>query len=182
MKNTVADKNEKPEQIHGITIWLDGYDDIFSDFDSREYSRRALSDDFLSEVRKMCREEDGDIRDFHLLLPEPVRNKENEAIIVRRLQNYFRKNHARVKQAIASDRNKALLFVFLGLVFLLLAGFISFLKPTHLALHFLIVACEPAGWFLTWMGFDLLIAIPRKRPELTFYSKLTQSGIRFKSL
>ncbi len=182
MKAAGADKNGKPEQIHGITIWLDGYDDIFSDFDSRDFSKRALSDDFLLELRKMSREEDGDIREFHLLLPEAARNKNDETIIVRRLHNYFRKNHTRISQSIASERNKAILFVLLGLIFLLLAGFISFLKPAHLALHFLMIACEPAGWFLTWMGFDMFIAMPRKRPELSFYSKMAQSGISFKSL
>lgn len=38
-----------------ISIWVDTYDDVFSDFDSRPYDNRELSDDFLTEVRKMVR-------------------------------------------------------------------------------------------------------------------------------
>src|SRR5690349_704077 len=39
-----------------LSIWLDTYDDIFSDFDPRPLNERALSDDFLSEARKMARD------------------------------------------------------------------------------------------------------------------------------
>jgi len=35
-----------------ISLILDSYDDIFSDFDPGDYSERALSDDFLSECKK----------------------------------------------------------------------------------------------------------------------------------
>ena len=30
-----------------ISLVLDSYDDLFSDFDPRDYSQKALSDDFL---------------------------------------------------------------------------------------------------------------------------------------
>ena len=39
-----------------IFLWLDDFDDIFSDFDPRPYSARELSDDFLDEVRKIAAE------------------------------------------------------------------------------------------------------------------------------
>ena len=50
---------EKEEQINAkkfregnISIVLDSYDDLFSDFDPRPYRIRALSDDFLLECKK----------------------------------------------------------------------------------------------------------------------------------
>lgn len=38
-----------------ISIWLDSYNDIFSDFDSRPISLRSLSDDFITQVKKTQR-------------------------------------------------------------------------------------------------------------------------------
>ncbi|MBI2151367.1 hypothetical protein HYU21_01420, partial [Candidatus Woesearchaeota archaeon] len=45
--------NKKEERIEfevregNISLVLDSYDDIFSDFDPRDYSEKALSEDFL---------------------------------------------------------------------------------------------------------------------------------------
>ena len=39
-----------------ISLSLDNYDDIFSDFDPRPFSQRALSDDFLIEAKKASRD------------------------------------------------------------------------------------------------------------------------------
>src|SRR5260221_3949170 len=76
---------EEPE----ICIWIDKYDDVFSDFDSRPFTDRALSDDFLREVHKITSEKaSGDIRlKFHLF--DAQRNSESEAIISRNLNHYF---------------------------------------------------------------------------------------------
>lgn len=167
----------------GIAIWLDDYNDIFSDFDSRDYDHRALSDDFISEIRKISRENENDVREIHLLLPEKARNKKEEEVIVKRLQHYFRKNHQQVEAIIISGRKKAVVFAFTGLFFLLLGGYVSFLKPEHLALHLLMITCEPAGWFLVWMGYDLFANnAKRRKQDLGFYEKIARSGISFRSL
>lgn len=53
------DKSKKTKRLipsQNISIWLDTYDDIFSDFDYRQFSEKALSDDFLTELQKMYRE------------------------------------------------------------------------------------------------------------------------------
>ena len=43
-------------QLSEISLIIDTYDDIFSDFDPRPYSQRALSDDFLLEARKASKD------------------------------------------------------------------------------------------------------------------------------
>lgn len=43
-------KNTK--ENYSISLWIDSYDDIFSDFDPRHFSLRNISDDFLYEVKK----------------------------------------------------------------------------------------------------------------------------------
>ena len=34
-----------------LELWLDSYNDIYSDFDSRHYSKRRISEDFIQELR-----------------------------------------------------------------------------------------------------------------------------------
>ena len=41
-----------------ISLILDSYNDMFSDFDPRSFSERALSDDFLSECKRAARDKD----------------------------------------------------------------------------------------------------------------------------
>ena len=46
-------KNPKNNNLdYSISLWIDSYDDIFSDFDPRPFSARNISDDFLYEVKK----------------------------------------------------------------------------------------------------------------------------------
>ena len=45
-------KSDRRFKEGNISLILDNYDDIFSDFDPRPYTVRALSDDFLNECRK----------------------------------------------------------------------------------------------------------------------------------
>jgi hypothetical protein len=51
-ENNNFPNNKEIPDVFEISIWLDSYNDIFSDFDSRPFSERTVSDDFLSEVRK----------------------------------------------------------------------------------------------------------------------------------
>ena len=41
----------------GVNIWIDKYADVFSDFDTRPLNKRKLSNDFITEICKMVREE-----------------------------------------------------------------------------------------------------------------------------
>ena len=49
-------KGKQLALLRDISIWLETYDDIFSDFDPKAYSERVLSDDFLVEIRKVSYE------------------------------------------------------------------------------------------------------------------------------
>lgn len=174
---------EAPE--HGITIWLDTYDDIFSDFDPREYKHRALSDDFLGELRKIVREDEDkeNEREFHLLIPSGLRNVETEQVISDRLHSYFRKAHQRVNDELRAIRTRGILFMLTGFLFLMIAGYISFIHPKAIGLHFLMITLEPAGWFFVWIGFDNLAnTLLRKKPDIDFLSRMTKNKIIFKGL
>src|SRR5687767_13655357 len=81
---------EKPQSPE-ISIWIDKYDDVFSDFDSRPFADRSLSDDFLREVQKMTSHNTkGEMRlKFHVL--DDQRNADSESIIINNLNAHFRK-------------------------------------------------------------------------------------------
>ncbi len=171
--------------LQGVVISLDTYDDIFSDFDSRDYASRTLSDDFLGELRRIVREHDkrDDSREFHLLIPSALRNKQTEDIISHRLHNYFHKVDLSLREDLRTSKSKGLLLLVAGLVCLLTAGYISFLHPAQLGLHLVMVVFEPAGWFFIWMGYDKLFgALSRKKADVGFHSRMTKSKILFNAL
>lgn len=182
-------KNANDAEVHlplqGVTIWLDTYDDVFSDFDPRNYESRTLSDDFLGELRRIVREDErrSDVQEFRLLIPARIRNKETEEIISHRLHNYFRKIDARLREELHASRKKGILLLVSGLAFLLAAGFISFLHPKGVGLHLVMVTLEPAGWFFIWMGYDNLFAsLSRKKSDAEFHARMTKSRIVFNAL
>src|SRR4051812_46940136 len=84
------DENKELLRKAELSIWLDTYDDIFSDFDPRPYSERALSDDFINEARKMVREKPTGTIELKLLMPSELRNNETENIIINSLHSHFK--------------------------------------------------------------------------------------------
>ena len=53
-----------------ISLILDDYNDLFSDFDPRHYSERALSDDFLAESKRASRDKPAGSLEVKFLVPE----------------------------------------------------------------------------------------------------------------
>ncbi len=82
---------EKEMKEGNISLILDGYDDIFSDFDPRPYSERALSDDFLSECKKAARDKDEKL-ELRLMVPGDNRNFKDELKIRKRLKTHFHRH------------------------------------------------------------------------------------------
>ena len=166
-----------------ISIWLDNYDDIFSDFDPRPYSERVLSDDFLTEVRKVCKEKEEGINEFHLLLPPNKRSSETETIIVKRLQAHFKKNYHQYKQYNQIRRKKVSFILFTGMALMLWASYLSSLNSRNLLLNALLITIEPSGWFLAWYGLDEIFYKSKERKnELQFYTIVAKSKVSFSSI
>ncbi|MBL7931283.1 MAG: hypothetical protein JNL60_05260 [Bacteroidia bacterium] len=163
-----------------ISLWVDCYDDLFSDFDLRPYTSRNISDDFLREVKKLSHESDMQVDDLVLYLPKNARNRDSEAIITRRLHNHFIKNLHFFQKKRKSERKKDLLLSLLGLSMMLTAGYISSSGSRTIWVHVLLVVFEPAGWFLVWINLEHLInSSRREKPELEFYLKLSKCKIVF---
>ncbi len=180
---TIEEKNKQLDFFRNISIWIDTYDDIFSDFDPRSFSERNILDDFLNELRKVSREDNFHVNEIRLLVPEKNRNPESENIISKHLHTLFRKNVHACQEQVTRLREKGLIFVIISVFLLMGASYISSLKSENILVHALLVLLEPAGWFFIWKGLEDLISTSREEmPELDFYNKMAKSKVTFVSI
>ncbi len=166
-----------------VSLWLDSYEDIFSDFDPRPYPQRGLSDDFLYEAKKASRDSPFGVSQLTFLIPVQERNKVQESIIKMRLRKHFSKHHHQLKKERKKIVREGLAFIGVGMLLMLISSFILFkYSDVNFIISFLIVLLEPAGWFLLWEGLNLAIFESRKtKPDFEFYKKMAKCDISFLS-
>lgn len=176
--------SEKPITEHEeINIWLDSYDEMFSDFDPSSYTKRTISDDFVLQVRKVSQNKKQENTVLKLLLPESIRNKEVEEVISQRLHNHFILSNIRLLEEKKKTNHKGLLFTISGVSLMLLASYISFLNSETFYAHVLRILFEPAGWFMLWLGLDHLVYFPEKtKKEIKFYTRMAEAKIEFSTI
>jgi hypothetical protein len=186
-----AEKKDAPEcspeskkrilELSEISVALDSYDDIFSDFDPRDYSKRGLSEDFINEVKKASRAKPTGGLELKILIPENLRNKSHEHVIKDRLKHYFSHHHTLFEKETRSTITRGFYFIILGLILMMIATVIKFTYgQSNLTMDFFIILLEPGGWFLFWEGLNILLLESRKmKPELEFHKKLASSEIEF---
>jgi hypothetical protein len=190
-------KKQKLLQLSEIGLTLDTYDDIFSDFDPRAYSDRALSDDFLSEIKRATREKISGVIELKFLIPKTLRNLENEELIKKRLKNHFRRHYEMLRKEVNAVKNFGTIMViggfFLGVIAVLFLDAILLetidhnLFFTNIFYWFwlvlpkvLLVLIEPASWFLIWEGMGKIVFEWKElKPDLEFYEKMTKCEILF---
>jgi len=165
-----------------LSLWLDYYDDIYSDFDSRQFVKRRISEDFLFEVRNAFKYKAERVNDLVLLLPEARRNEQNESIIIGSLKKFFRERFEVSEKKCRSKLNQGIIMGISGLCIMLLNSFIAF-KGSH---SFLFVALrvilEPGGWFLLWVSLDFLVYEWKGlKKEKDLFKELSELNIHFKS-
>jgi len=164
-----------------ISLILDDYNDIFSDFDPRPYSEKALSVDFLDECRRASKEkpEDGKF-ELRFLIPSNLRKVREEGLIKKRLKDHFKKHMQEVSGEVGVLKKEAYGWFIAGIVLMVLGTLLydsdSFIK------RFLLVLIEPAGWFLFWEALNkLTVDVKEKNPDLKFYQKMANAEIIFTS-
>lgn len=165
-----------------LSIWLDTYDDIFSDFDSRPYSERTLSDDFIIEAKKMAKEKPSGKIELKLLMPEQLRNEESESVIIKSMHHHFRRISGNIVAEKKQIEKWGMLSTACGILLMIIAAFIINLPEKNFLSNTILVILEPAGWFLLWTGLDFFVYRSNKRkPDLDFNTKMAHSEITFLS-
>ena len=163
-----------------IGIWIDNYDDIFSDFDPRPYSQRSISQDFLNETKKASRDKvSGDI-EIKFLVPKKMRNLKEETVVKKRLREHFRDHTKKLRKERMKILREGGLFFVLGIIFMVFATFILVQDDPRFIIKILGVFFEPGGWFFFWQGLDLMIfRIKEETPDFEFYKKISTADIIF---
>ncbi|MEX1061867.1 MAG: hypothetical protein WEC39_02060 [Patescibacteria group bacterium] len=157
-----------------ISLRLTNYEEIFSGFDLRPDHSRAISADFLDEVRRASRDKRKGEIEFILHIPKKDRHSYREEEIKKRLNTHFKKHHHLLLIEKRKVNRRGIAMIVTGIIAMLAATRIVFYDPTKsLLLSFLVVFLEPAAWFLLWEGMDQLIYDSKElNPELGFYSKM----------
>ncbi len=178
----IKESAESLLKVSEISLWLDNYDDIFSDFDPRPYAERALSDDFLAEARKASRDKASGMIEIEFLVPKDKKDEHLEKVIKKRLRDHFRRHVTLLKKEIDDTTKKGAIFAVIGMVLMLVTTFVVFNKfnEGNIFMTFLVVLLDPAGLFLFWQGLDIMIFQSKKiKPDLEFYEKMTECDIHF---
>jgi hypothetical protein len=169
--------------LRELDFWVDSYDDLFSDFDSRPFSARTISDDFILEMNKLTEEKEDYIKTLRFQIPAKARDEKTESVIIKRLTSDFRREYIRFADELKTSRRKGIAMAALGIIALMSVVVITSINGNKLWQNFLKVLFEPAGWFMIWTGLDrMLIAgkpIKRKRD---FYARLEKVKVEFVSI
>lgn len=179
---TKETEKENSMRQGNISLILEGYNDLFSDFDPRSYSERALSDDFLVECKRAVRDRQFSEQGFELrlLIPKAKRNLNDEAKIKKRLKMHFYKHYKEKLEDIKKIKREGWAWFFLGVLFMLFATFIYQYINTGFFFNLLFIISEPAGWFSFWSGLDKVFIYSRdKKPDLDFYHKMASVEVDF---
>lgn len=165
-----------------ISLMLDEYNDIFSDFDPRPNLVRMLSVDFLDEIKRATRDKKEGL-ELNFLIPQHLREIKEENVIKKKLKNHFKKHYEVSQQEVKSILRQGILFVAFGVALMFLATYVLFtFKESTFLTAFLVVILEPGGWFLFWEGLDLIVFESKKRShDLVFYKKMSKARIYFNS-
>jgi hypothetical protein len=173
------------DEYEQISFALDDYNDLFSDFDNREYSKRALSDDFLNECKKASLDKKNQKLELLISLPSKERNVKKEEIISERLKGHFSKHYHILKSEKSKYIKNSIVMIFLGVLFSVANSLIHFYCDSKNIVGFSILLgiSEPASWFLIWEGMNKRFFIPIvQKSELEFYKKMSKISIIFNNI
>ncbi|MFH1478233.1 MAG: hypothetical protein ABIG92_00475 [Candidatus Omnitrophota bacterium] len=176
------DQKQRIKDIKEISIAIDTWDDIFSDFDPRPMNERALSEDFKSEIAKRYREtRKGDFL-VTIFAPNSLNDGKSEKIVIQRLKRHFKHKAMQSKKEIYGIRIRGVFFVITGIMFL---GFLTLATYRKLFRDFTIdmlgIILLPLGWFGVWEGFSKIVDTSISFiQDQTLYDKLSKANYRFK--
>lgn len=167
-------------KLSEISIWLDGYDDVFSDFDPRPYQSRGLSDDFTQVASRAAAARPGDGLELKFLVPRQVRSKPVERLVAERIRAHFQGQALRTHFAIRGLRRRGLVLTLASVPLLLFGAWVQNADWPHFLRSLLSVLTTPAGWFMVFHGLDQVFYSPAKlKAEYEFACRMAECEISF---
>ncbi|MDE1798301.1 MAG: hypothetical protein KGH63_02760 [Candidatus Micrarchaeota archaeon] len=151
---------DMPLAVSEISVLLDTYDDIFSDFDPRPYDQRELSEDFLKELGRRHLETKKGGYEVHFLIPTAEREPRYEAIIKKRLREHFQHELHDLEGQIKHRHSRGLHHLLIGFGLLAAETSLVLFYPNSLAQRLVSLLLVPGGWFYVWTGMELMLEEP----------------------
>lgn len=180
VEKVVEEKEREVLEKAEVSLILDNYGDIFSDFDPRPFNNRALSVDFLDEARRATREIEFGAFQLRFMLPKAERNQETEYMVRKRLREHFKKHYTLLAGEAAKVKRKGWLLCFIGFLMMTFAAWIAFYGVHKFVYSVLRIIFEPGGWFTLWVGLDILFfGSKESKKDMHFYKKMTNAEIIF---
>lgn len=186
MKNeSNIEDSEDPKIIlreKNVSLILDSYDDIFSDFDPRPYSSRGLSNDFLIECRRAVRgiKTESPVLELRLLVPKNKRKAAKETMIKKRLKDYFQNQVKEKQMELKQTRRDGGKWILIGFSLSLISTLL--ITQEEFLFKLPLIITEPGGWFSFWTGLDKIFIEPKgKKPEFEFNNNMANMNVRFYS-
>jgi hypothetical protein len=174
---------QRLNDINAISIAIDTYDDIFSDFDPRDVLDRDLSEDFINElVHRHHRQYSVKGKyDIVLVAPKAIEDKETEKKIVARLNRYFHQKYLRYKKTINELRARGAVYIIVGMIMLSTLTLLAYdMKLQRMEIDLIGVIFIPLGWFGIWEGFSKIVDIPFKlNSDTEAYRRLAKAAYKF---
>lgn len=165
-----------------IKLWLDSYNDIYSDFDSRQFEKRRISEDFIEELRRALKDNKAKTDLLVLYLPADKRNAGNEEIIAKHLQQFFESKFDYALEKYRLKKLNGFKLLAFGMLSMVFHAWIDQSIQQRFILTAAKVLLEPAGWFMIWVGMDYLFYEAKSlKKEMTFFSILKSSNLKFET-
>ena len=178
-KEEIKEEDELLRQTN-ISLVLDSYQDLFSDFDPRPYSERVISDDFLTEVKRAIRDKPDSGFELRLLIPAVKRSLRDELKIKSRLREHFQRHFKEKEKEIKKMKREGIFWIIIGAILMGVVTSIRTYTEPSLLTNIAIIIAEPAGWFGFWEGLGKIFLDAReKEPELISYRKMSKAKISF---
>lgn len=177
MKEKRIEKNNDIRKAN-VSLILDSYDDLFSDFDPRDYSEKGLSVDFVDECKRAVRDKEKGT-ELNLLVPSDKRNNVEEILIKKRIKDHFTKRFNEQKKEVRRIKTVGLAWFFSGVIVSIIAALFLVNHESFWA-KFLIILLEPASWFFFWEGlYKVFITSKEEMPEYEFDAKMAEAKVTF---
>ncbi|MDD5019070.1 MAG: hypothetical protein PHH75_02290 [Candidatus Omnitrophica bacterium] len=178
----IAEIEEHIKDIQEISIAIDSWDDVFSDFDPSPIDRRILSEDFLSELKKRYRETQRGDFVITIYAPASLKDETTEKLVNKRLKQYFKFRHLSLQKEIATAVRRGTLFVLGGVASLSSLTMLTYFHMLDkLTLELIAIIFMPLGWFGIWEGFSRIIEpAPFAKLDEELFSKLSKASFKFK--
>ncbi len=177
----MAETEQRIKDIKEISIAIDTWDDIFSDFDPRPLNERDLSEDFIAELKKRYRAtRTGGFR-VSIYAPVALKDEKAEKTVIQRLKKHFRFWALLRQKQINQIRARGMVFVGFGIIFLASLTIATYYKLfSNFVIEMLGIILMPLGWFGIWEGFSKIVdTSPVFLQEELQFEKLSKADYRF---